>query len=286
MTRPTFCSLSLSAASALAVGATLLISPELARGGEPVTVQARDGRVLTGEVDARTDADLLWLRSTAPSIVMRSAIRWTSVVKARHGDREFEPAEFRPLAEELKSELPSDFFSSETPEQEAAREAETVQEPPKPTQKVRSICIDAVAANWDADVELDGLEVRILALAGDGSLVPAAGMLRARLIGRNYQRHGEPFQEIGRWSKRVRSTDYDEFRGALYRLDFRTVHPEFDLKFGSYGMLHVQLGVPGHGTFEASVQVRVRSYSELRDQLELRDQKRFFPGERTTWRSR
>ena len=106
-------------------------------------------------------------------------------------------------------------------------------------------------------------------------------MLSVQVIGQNYARHGQAFPEIGRWNRRVRIADYDGLRGALYRLPFRTVNPELDMEFGSYGIVHARLGVSGHGSFEASLQVRVRTDSRLRDQLQLLKHRRFFPSERT-----
>jgi hypothetical protein len=150
------------------------------------------------------------------------------------------------------------------------------------SRRVRSIRIEAVAANWDADVELDGLELRVIPVTADGGVLSVEGMLSVQLIGQNYGRHGPAYPKIGRWNRRVRIADYDDFRGALYRLPFQTVNPEFDLNFGWSGVVHARLSVSGHGNFEASRDVRVRTASSLRDQLQLRTQRRFFPSERTS----
>lgn len=266
-----------------------------AYGADPVTVRANDGRVLRGEVDASTDQHLLWVRRTAPSIAINSAVRWSDVVSVGHGDRVFSAAEFRPLAEELKSELPADFFAQDAAKDPAEAGAGTPNSWPKSSQgarhalereKVRSLRIDAELANWDGDVEVDGLEVRVSPLAGDGRIVAAGGTLSIRLIGKSpsaTSRHA--FQELGRWSKPVRATDFGTW-GAVYRFPFRTIHPEFDLDVSPYGLLHARLGVRGDGSFEASVPVRVRVYDPLRDHLQLHEGKRFFPNERTGWRGR
>jgi len=70
--------------------------------------------------------------------------------------------------------------------------------------------------------------------------------------------------------------------GAVYRLPFQAVHPEFDTDWAAHGLVHVRLTVPGHGVFEASQEVvRIRAFSPIRDELEMSTGRRFFPIERT-----
>jgi len=275
--------LRLSAIVLLTAGAVRPGCPECAFGGDLVRAQTQDGRVFTGEVDAETDENLLWLRLTAPSIVVKTPIRWNIIVRVSHADRQLSAAEFRPVAETLKSEVPADIFAQKAADRAATPRIESNRGQTARPRRVQSIRIEAVAANWDADVEIDGLEVRVIPLTADGAVLPVEGVLSVQLIGSSHVKYGQTFPEIGRWNRRVRIADYDDFRGALYRLPFQAVNPEFDLEFGWYGIVHARLGVSGHGSFDASAQVRVRTGSGLRDQLQLLNRRRFFPSE---WTSR
>lgn len=282
MVGPRLSTLWLPTIAVLTVSGILWGSPQCAFGGDLIRAQTKDGRISTGEVDAETDDNLLWLRSTAPSIVVKCGIRWSMISKVSHADRQLSAAEFRPIAEKLKSAVPADIFSPKATGRVGTPEVASNRGKKVSSRRVRSIRIEAVAANWDADVELDGLELRVIPVTADGGVLSVEGMLSVQLIGQNYGRHGPAYPKIGRWNRRVRIADYDDFRGALYRLPFQTVNPEFDLNFGWSGVVHARLSVSGHGNFEASRDVRVRTASSLRDQLQLRTQRRFFPSERTS----
>jgi len=264
--------------------------PGRAWAAESVEIRLESGHTAAGEVDAKTNNDALWLRTTEPSMAMSRPIPWSTVLGARHQGKDYSAAEFQPLAEKLKSSLPKDFFSRDLPPGDAARAAGTNQRASsrsgsRPAQKVASLRIEARTANWDDDVEVDGLEVRVLALAHDGSVVAVEGTLDVRLIGRRIA--GEPtrdlFPELGHWGEPVRAADVGTW-GAVYRLPFRTAHPEFDRHLSRDGLVHARLGVPGQGAFETSVPVRFRACRPLRDELEHREQRRFLAEERTAWR--
>jgi hypothetical protein len=257
---------------------------------------------LTGEVDANTDKDLLWLHMTAPSIAISSSIPWSQIIAVHHGGRELSAADFRPLAEKLKSKLPSDLFSSETPQEGGVSKATDTgshslhrlrsalgvgAHRASQNQKVCSLRIEATLARWDQYVDATGLEVRIFPLAQDGSVVPVDATLDVRLIG---MRVGGPstrdvFPELGSWGEMVQGSDYGTW-GAVYRFRFQNVHPEFDFNFSASGLVNVKLGVSGQGIFEASEPVTLRTSSWLRAELQLREHKRFFSEERTGWGGR
>ncbi len=149
--------------------------------------------------------------------------------------------------------------------------------------RVRSVAVDARVANWDADVEVDGLVVDVYPMDGDGGMVPVRGTLVVTLIGWREStvlaKRGS--RQIGRWSKPLWPSEF-RLGGYRCRLPFRTVHPEFDLEWAAYGLLHARLGVPGQGVFETTEStVRIRPYSAVRDELELETGRRFLPLERT-----
>jgi hypothetical protein len=273
----------LSATAALVACSALALGPGPAWAGELLSVRADDGRVLQGEVDARTNKQLLWLRLGSPQVVVCSSIQWDRVLSARYKDRLLSAAELAGLAEGLKSEP-----AEEMPSTYAAGQIDTARREPLPARsKVCSLAIEAAVANWDGDVETDGLQIRVLPLAADGSITAVDGMISIRLIGQRVRgRAGqEVFEELGRWTQRIRRSDCGPW-GAVYQLAFWKVHPDFDLEYAADGLVHGQLGVPGQGNFEASVPVQLRTYFPLRDQLQLQSQTRFLPQERTGWRNR
>jgi len=154
---------------------------------------------------------------------------------------------------------------------------------PPETPRVHWLAVEAAVANWDGDVEADGLLVHVYPLDDTGGVVPARGTLQFELIGQRDDVFGppQPFTTLGQWSYQVRAEDFGP-RGAIYRLPFQGVHPEFDLTVAPYGALHARLSVPGQGTFETTESLlRIRPYSAVRDELQLSTGRRFFPQERT-----
>ena len=148
---------------------------------------------------------------------------------------------------------------------------------------VRSLAVDAWVANWDDDVEVDGLVVQVIPQDDYGSMVPVRGVLEVNLLGerRGALKHRQSFVGLGRWTRRVRHDDFGP-SGAVYRLPFQAVHPEFDLSKEPYGAVHVRLTVPGHGVFDATADmVRIRPYGTVRDHLQQATGERFFRTERT-----
>ena len=259
----------------------------------PISVEVASGRTFGGQLDARTDAVQLWLRSGRGSTVLLRPIQWDRVVQVHVAGQDLSGEEFRQIVEAVKPDTP-------TPKQAAAPQNKIVIKgstrsggflsvtgtpPRKPAARprVRSLAIEAVVANWDADVEVDGLLVYVYPLDGTGAVVPARGTLQFDLTGQRDRvfRRWQPFTTLGRWSRRVRREDFGA-DGAVYRLPFQGVHPEFDLTVAPRGALHARLSVPGQGTFETTESmVRIRPYSAVRDELQLSTGRRFFPQERT-----
>ena len=237
-----------------------------------VAVVLHDGRILRGTIDDRTDDRTLWLRTTGSGVTVVGSTSWDRVAKVHRGGRQVESA----LAESpAAGPVGVVVLTGAT---------ETV---PSAPLKVQSLVVEAALANWDGDVEADGLEVTISPWATDGSPVSAPGMLSVELIGQRVagDRSDPAFAELGRWHRRVQEVDYGRW-GATYRLPFQNINPQFDLQFGSEGVVHARLGVSGQGSFEASVSLQTRTDSPIRDRLQLHSQTRFFPSERTQFRSR
>ncbi len=276
-----------------------------------VTVQLSSGRVFRGAVDARTDADRLWLRFSMESGFLIRPIDWRRVVSATQGDRPLTHDELRQIADQLKDAATLDSEhtigiersnSGGVPvEPLPVPNGQAEPPPPSPQPRVRSLKIDAAVANWDDDVEVDGLLVNVYPLDDYLWPLPVDGTLDVELFRRVTQELGNPpnqglhaFPALERWSRRVLLEDFGPF-GAVYKLEFHPAyHPDFGRGFDSarLGLLHARLNAPGHGTFDATAtDVEIRPYSAFRDAVQTettsvrgghyRRGSRFLPVERT-----
>ena len=279
------------------LGLHLLLSAGM--GAELATVHLASGRSLTGEVDSRSNDSQLWLRFVQERTMIVRRIDWDRVADVQIGDSAMSVDELRTQLAKLGSEPPKAFRFEERYAFNA-KETQIVHEiggPARlstargfiprqhrdPLAPVRTIAIDAYVANWDADVEVDGIALYVYPLDGHGMLTPTGGSLEVTLVGHYSAGYTSPgqFQRIGRWARSVRPANVGA-DGFLFRLPFQAVHPEFERELSKTGLLHVRLSVPGHGVFEASeAALRVRPYSPVRDRLEQVEDRRFFPIERT-----
>lgn len=272
--------------------------------GQTVTVMVTSGRSFTGRVDPRTDEAELWLRWSRGTMAILRRIDWERVVQAQVGGDTVPGAElFKavapkkeivPVGEPVETPPPKVFrvhsngsaAPSGTKAPRSAFRSEAVAATGadrRAAPRVRSLDIDAWVANWDDDVEVDGLVVEVRPLDAAGATVPVQGTLHMTLIGwhTGRTRSRQPAVRLGRWTQLVHP-DEPGSSIARYRLPFQSVHPEFDLKWWSFGTVHAKLSVPGQGVFEATESdVRVRPYSATRDHLQSATGHRFFPLERT-----
>jgi hypothetical protein len=260
---------------------------------DAISVEVTSGRTFTGQLSARTDADRLWLQSGQDSAVLLRPIQWDRVVQVHVADRDLSGDEFREIVRTVKPEAPARQERTAGSREIIIAGPAQSEEPPPPTgsgtgqlpetPRVRSLAVYAAAANWDGDVEVDGLLVHVYPQDETGAVIPAHGTIQFDLTG---QQEGE-FKAwrapatLGRWTRPVRLQDFG-LEGAVYRLPFQNVHPEFDLDVDPHAALHARLSVPGQGTFETTEStLRIRPYSAVRDRLQLSTGRRFFPQERT-----
>jgi hypothetical protein len=251
-----------------------------------ITVRMNSGRLFTGAVDQRTDPARLWLRITAGPLVIVRPLDWNSIASAQRGGQMIDlavlraeaPAPIRSWADEQR-----DRVTSSPPTSTLDGAGLAAPDPREAPQIVGSLQIDVCAANWDADVEVDGLIVQVSPIAHDGLLTAVGGTLNVELVG---QQMGavwdrQSFPNLGRWTRSVCVEDFGP-AGASYKLPFQAVNPEFDLDVSSIGMVHARLAVPGQGVFDASqASVRIRPYSSVRDRMQQRQGTRSLPQERT-----
>lgn len=285
--------------SALAWGKTPAVGPAM-----PLTVALASGRRFTAELDVRTDDHQLWLRWNGRSGHLLRPIDWERVERVELGGETYTGRELQEAIALVREAFPSPspagapaalLASYPTPLDAGPMvlppPALALLPPPPPfvaahqfePPRVRSVAIEARTANWDSDVEVDGLLLDIFPLDGAGFILPVRGTIQVELIGEETgtARSRQPYAVLGRWTEQVCPVDFHSY-GARVKLPFRQVHPEFDLGWAPKGLVHVRLSVPGEGVFEASQStIRVRPASAMRDRLEQATGQRFFELERT-----
>lgn len=252
-------------------------------------VQLASGRTFTGAVDTRTNDERLVLRFERAGIVLLRPIAWEHVVSAAAGDEPIPADRIRPAALGMRSEaaMRESRFGEPAANPAPAASASLGDGPlHSPPPLVTSITFDAQIANWDRDVETDGLLVELWPLSADGYLAPAGGTVEVELFApqRRAFHHaprsgGATIERVERWVRSVSPSDYTA-NGLRLKLPFGAVHPEFDLDWIGVGLVHVKFAAPGHGVFESSYDgVRIRPFAPLRDRLELKGWPRFLPSE-------
>jgi hypothetical protein len=258
-----------------------------ARAAESFDVELKSGRHFVADVDPRTDRDTLWLNFGGPAATVSRPIEWERVVRVTDGTRTYTGAEFVPLALARAAEVAA-AADSEHPTTDtstvtlAARYVGPNASPAATSPRVAYIDVDAFVANWDGDVEADGVVAYVMPVDRDGNYVAVSGNLVVELFGERPKTPpaGEKFPRLGRWSRNVTPADFGP-RGAVFHLKFQAVHPDFDRRVTAYGLLHARLNVPGSGTFENSVAtLRIKPYSAYRDALQMHRGSRFLHVER------
>ena len=242
-----------------------------------LTVTLASGREFTAEVDGRTGEELLWLRfSSGGGNILRPVV-WNRVTAARMGNQEIEIKELKLTCEKLKSTVPP----IATPAVPAGVAART---PPS----VAFIRIDAWIANWDADVEPDGISVQLEPCNENGEVVAVSGTADIELFAAQERKFHEAPQSGGwstelieRWSKNVEEKQISP-RGVLLKLPWGAIHPDFASGVDNWGLLHVRFVVPGSGVFEQSLDgLRLRGWSSVRERMYSQEGRRFFSTEGT-----
>jgi len=262
--------------------------------GKPIHVKLADGRLFSAQFDRRTDQDALWLRWQRGGAYILREIEWHDIASVQIADEQLEPEELRAMVQQVRRDLPPgqpqavpktvEIRALWPADQPGATPSEhrvpAASQQPSP-RRVRWLDIEVQAANWDADVETDGLLVHLLPRDQSGRIVPVRGTVHVELWARRWGvvRQAQAYGRIGHWSKRISADDFAG-RGALVRLPFQAVRPETVHDLDPRGAVHVRLAVPGQGTFEATdSMVRLRPYSAVRDRMQQDTGRRFFPRE-------
>jgi hypothetical protein len=256
--------------TALAIGSTVWADVE---------ILTADGRVLAGEVDARTTADQLWVRQQSENIVLTTSVRWTAIASAKVDGQPIEVAQLAERSDQLASELGTRFFSVRPLASPAPPSEQPTAVQPR-SGRITSIEIEAVLVNLDRDVEPDGYELAIVAIDEYGHEVPVKGSIYARLMGeRNVHHTGRiRFEVFETWTQPVTPHHFKD-GVAMYVLPFRAFKPEFDDELRPDAQLNVRLGVFGEGNFAATTPVPLWNFSPYRDRLQMFEGSRFFRNE-------
>jgi hypothetical protein len=270
-----------------------------AEGAEPeLTLKLASGREFRGAIDGGSTDEVLVLRSSRGGMTIRRPIRWEKIVAAMIDGTATTVDELRAMAEEAREEVGSRRSEVENRGQETgdrgqgpegSQAASIAFVETLPLVPVTTIGFDARLANWDSDVETDGLVVDLFPIDAEAYLAAVDGTVEVELFApqRRAFHHaplsgGDTIELVERWTQSVHPPDFTG-NGVRMRLPFGVVHPEFDFDWvaSSYGLVHVRLVAPGHGVFDASQDgIRIRPFAPNRDRLELQENRRFLPTER------
>lgn len=255
---------------------------------EEIAVRLKNGRTIHGVVDAGSNASELRLRSGTESVRILRTIRRSDIANiTQHGDSTL-PSAHLPATPTVAQAPPKVRPRIVTMQSLGAILPSTVPAETEAVQRVSSVTIDPRIANWDGDVETDGLLVDIMPLDRFGNRVAALGTVEVELYVPQRRQFdlaplsgGDTLELVERWSRQIEWTSYGR-NGARLQLPFGAIHPELqpDWTASWYGLVHLRFVVPGQGVFEDSRDgVRVRPWAPNRDQLELNSGQRFLPTE-------
>jgi len=255
---------------------------------EQATIEVASGRIFSGVIDGGSDRDVLVLRSLSGGITVKRPIRWERVVAIEVSGSRRDVAALRA---EYSKKPPSATVSSDRkfdikswPVAGSSDGVENVLPPPQ----VATVAFDPQIANWDGDVETDGVVIDVTPLNQSGYVVPAAGTLEVELFAPQRrtldlapQSGGDTLELVERWTRAIGPENYGP-RGARLLLPFGAITPELQPNWTAshYGLVHARLSIPGQGVFDYSRDgVRVRPWAPNRDRLEMKTGQRFLPTE-------
>jgi hypothetical protein len=264
---------------------SLLLTPGSANAEPRATVVTQDGQKYTGYIDGRTTSDALCLRFGGGSTIIRRRIAWNEIAATELGglpmgrEQLMNYATRSTSAQRAELPLPGPAYAPPIT-------ADTLPLSPGDCPRVTHVQFDAGMANWDADVETDGLLLYVRPLSCDEQLIRVSGVVHVEVIaGRHVRFHDVPYgrgetpRVLAQWVVSLDSAHYFN-DGAQLRLPLTDGHPELDPSWSPRGLVHVRLVAPGHGVFEDSMDaIRIRPFAPLRDTLQQNTGRRFFAGE-------
>jgi hypothetical protein len=281
----------------------------IAHGAElELVVQLASGRQFKGAIDPTSTAEQLVLRTTIDGITLRRPIRWERVARATVDGQPAEVARLRDMAAKVRVQGSEDRgwgtgdkgtgnkgsgsllrkieLRGEAPSPAKTVEPQLAVETTPP--RVAMVASDPYIANWDADIETDGLVIDIMPLDINRCVVPSSGTLEVELFAPQRRTldlapmsGGDTLELVERWTRAITPEDFGP-SGVRLRLPFGAITPELQPNWTAswYGLVHVRLAIPGQGVFEDSRDgVRIRPWAPNRDRLEMKTGQRFLSTE-------
>lgn len=255
-----------------------------------VSVRLHNGRTLSAVIDPESSQQQLWLRWENAAAVIRQPVAWSDVASVEVTAGEYSGQAFRkrlpPVADarvaaKVKTPLSrvrEDTAVTSGPAVEVSEQG--------PRRTIRSLAVDARAANWNADLAVDGIRLTVYPLDENGEVVAISGTVTAELVGDvRSLRKPQPkqrfphFSRIGWWSRSVQPDAFGT-SGAALELPFQSYDLELDGTVRSRTLLVVRLSVPGQGSYQASVaDLWARPFSITRNRIEASTGRRYLPQE-------
>ena len=256
------------------------------------TVELVSGRKFRGFIDGASSNSMLVLRTESAGITLKRRIDWDRVTRLETGGAARDISRLRAelgaaATRAIPARIPMKLVHLQA-WPAAPVDGNSVDELAQPQPRVATVAFDSQVANWDADVETDGVIVDVAPVDLAGNLLPLAGTLEVELFAPQRrtldlapQSGGDTLELVERWTRAISPDDYGP-RGARVLLPFGAITPELQPNWtaSSYGMVHARLAVPGQGVFDSSRDgVRIRPWAPNRDRLEMKTGQRFLPTE-------
>lgn len=252
----------------LVLAIVLAVTPAI--GQEALAVRLRDGSLLRGVLDSRTNESSLVVRWQTASTVVRRAIPWHELREVSAADGPRDRAGLIAAARQIPDHRPANAHPTKLvipatdPTAPQANGWAAVGSPQTEPTRLADLVIDARLANWDQDPATDGLELRLLPVDHQGEGMPVHGTLSVDLsseyrIDQDSSPHGRgsEVRSLGKWNLRVTATS--DPGGTSVRLPWNAIQPAFDPRCAAYGRLHIEFAVAGEGVFVREInRVRVR----------------------------
>ncbi|MCC6492044.1 MAG: hypothetical protein IT424_03380 [Pirellulales bacterium] len=261
-------------------------APLSAGAAPPIVIETVDGRALQGVVDQRSDARALWLRREEGAVALTAAIAWTNIhsvaVDGATWSVDDLQRRYASMATAAAPPAPPEPARAPlaAPSAHPAKQLRLLNLPRRGARFRKIDLLDVRLANLDRDVEPDGIEVALAAVADDGLPLAVRGSLRATLYGqrRPVNAAAASFDQLDEWTQMLRPEDF-VCGVARVCLPFQSTAPEQEFDLMPDAVLTVELGAFGYGNFAASAPVAVRPFNPLRDDLQLSRRTRFLPAE-------
>ncbi|PHR92475.1 MAG: hypothetical protein COA78_33480 [Blastopirellula sp.] len=247
----------------------LLLGAEIEQKEPLYEIQLESGRTFHGVLSARTSDTQLSISSGDSHIKIIRSIQWERVQQIFLDEKQVSPERLRNLASMMR--LPGEAEHQKKRNVYSNKIPAGGQDSKTNSSRLSSLEVDAHLAQWDNDLNYDGLLLNWFASDQSGNPILLHGKIEAELY--TTQRHsfnavpqgnGYRYTRIGRWVYQINGTD-------SIQLPFQAANPEDDLNLGESGYLKVKFILPGSGVVQRQIEpIRIRRFSPARDSQELR----------------